>query len=153
MTVSVSQDTTTNATPWAGFRSGLWQKEVNVRDFIQQNYEPYDGDGSFLKPATGRTKKGTATTMKKAPTAKRRKLDQPNRSATPSSRITTRPPKGIHAPRSLAGSITLLMGCRPFSGDLEQVGLHRRAAVDGAEHAKANREVARACYHHDLEQG
>ena len=37
---------------WHGFRTGLWQKEINVRDFIQQNYEPYDGDESFLAPAT-----------------------------------------------------------------------------------------------------
>src|SRR4030095_12136779 len=43
--------------PWEGFRAGLWQKEINVRDFIQQNYEPYDGDESFLAPATERTKK------------------------------------------------------------------------------------------------
>jgi formate C-acetyltransferase len=42
--------------PWRGFRTGLWQKEINVRDFIQQNYEPYEGDGSFLAPATVRTK-------------------------------------------------------------------------------------------------
>jgi formate C-acetyltransferase len=41
--------------PWHGFEPGLWQKEVNVRDFIQQNYKPYDGDASFLKPATART--------------------------------------------------------------------------------------------------
>jgi formate C-acetyltransferase len=40
---------------WQGFRSGLWQNEINVRDFIQQNYEPYDGDESFLAPATART--------------------------------------------------------------------------------------------------
>ncbi|HZF30515.1 MAG TPA: formate C-acetyltransferase, partial [Gammaproteobacteria bacterium] len=40
---------------WTGFRSGLWQTEINVRDFIQQNYEPYDGDASFLAPATERT--------------------------------------------------------------------------------------------------
>jgi formate C-acetyltransferase len=40
---------------WQGFRSGLWQNEINVRDFIQQNYEPYDGDESFLTPATART--------------------------------------------------------------------------------------------------
>jgi len=58
MTVSVSHDRKTDAAAaWDGFHSGLWQKEVNVRDFIQQNYEPYDGDGSFLKPATERTKK------------------------------------------------------------------------------------------------
>jgi formate C-acetyltransferase len=43
--------------PWHGFRTGLWQKEINVRDFIQQNYEPYDGDESFLSPATNRTLK------------------------------------------------------------------------------------------------
>jgi formate C-acetyltransferase len=43
--------------PWHGFRSGLWQKEINVRDFIQQNYEPYEGDESFLRPATKRTQK------------------------------------------------------------------------------------------------
>jgi formate C-acetyltransferase len=42
--------------PWDGFREGLWQKEINVRDFIQQNYEPYEGDESFLPPATERTK-------------------------------------------------------------------------------------------------
>src|SRR5678810_17449 len=42
--------------PWQGFKTGLWQKEINVRDFIQQNFQPYEGDGSFLAPATGRTK-------------------------------------------------------------------------------------------------
>jgi formate C-acetyltransferase len=46
-----------NATsPWTGFSTGLWQTEINVRDFIQQNYTPYDGDESFLAPATNRTK-------------------------------------------------------------------------------------------------
>jgi formate C-acetyltransferase len=52
--------TTTKAptvTPWQDFRPGLWQNEINVRDFIQQNYEPYDGDESFLKPPTARTQK------------------------------------------------------------------------------------------------
>ena len=41
---------------WEGFTPGLWQKEINVRDFIQQNYKPYEGDASFLAPATERTK-------------------------------------------------------------------------------------------------
>ena len=40
---------------WRGFQFGVWQNEVNVRDFIQQNYAPYDGDESFLAPATERT--------------------------------------------------------------------------------------------------
>src|SRR5712672_3976546 len=45
------------ASPWQGFKTGLWQKEINVRDFIQQNYEPYEGAESFLAPATERTKR------------------------------------------------------------------------------------------------
>jgi formate C-acetyltransferase len=45
------------ASPWTGFETGLWQTEINVRDFIQQNYKPYDGDHSFLAPATERTKR------------------------------------------------------------------------------------------------
>ena len=49
----LSQDESVSS--WRGFRPGLWQKEINVRDFIQQNYQPYDGDESFLKPATTRT--------------------------------------------------------------------------------------------------
>ncbi|MBI4889533.1 MAG: formate C-acetyltransferase [Acidobacteria bacterium] len=48
--------TTVQSTPWAAFRPGLWQNEIDVRDFIQQNIEPYDGDDSFLAPATDRTK-------------------------------------------------------------------------------------------------
>ena len=33
---------------WTGFSNGAWTSEVNVRDFIQKNYTPYDGDASFL---------------------------------------------------------------------------------------------------------
>src|SRR5262245_41943071 len=44
------------APAWEGFKPGLWQKEINVRDFIQQNDTPYEGGGSFLTPATDRTK-------------------------------------------------------------------------------------------------
>src|SRR6266550_1095919 len=43
--------------PWREFELGLWQKEIDVRNFIQQNYTPYDADESFLAPATDRTKK------------------------------------------------------------------------------------------------
>lgn len=45
----------TSSPAWQGFSGGLWQKEINVRDFIQQNYTPYEGDESFLAPATKRT--------------------------------------------------------------------------------------------------
>ena len=40
---------------WTGFNQGIWQDEINVRDFIQCNYKEYKGDGSFLKGATERT--------------------------------------------------------------------------------------------------
>ncbi len=29
---------------WSNFVGGLWESEINVRDFIQKNYKPYDGD-------------------------------------------------------------------------------------------------------------
>jgi formate C-acetyltransferase len=44
-----------SGSPWRGFRTGLWQKQIDVRDFIQQNYEPYEGDEAFLASATERT--------------------------------------------------------------------------------------------------
>ena len=40
---------------WSGFVGGAWQEEVNVRDFIQKNYRPYEGDDSFLSGPTERT--------------------------------------------------------------------------------------------------
>jgi len=40
---------------WRGFKGGLWQREINVRAFIQVNYAPYEGDESFLASATERT--------------------------------------------------------------------------------------------------
>jgi formate C-acetyltransferase len=42
---------------WRGFKPGLWQRDINVRWFLQQNYTPYDGDSSFLAQATERTKR------------------------------------------------------------------------------------------------
>ena len=37
---------------WRGFQRGSWEEEINVRDFIQKNYTPYDGDDSFLEGPT-----------------------------------------------------------------------------------------------------
>ena len=42
---------------WKDFGSGDWQTDINVRDFIQKNYTPYEGDSSFLADATEKTKK------------------------------------------------------------------------------------------------
>ena len=41
---------------WNGFKTNVWQDEINVRDFIQSNYKEYCGDDSFLAGATDRTK-------------------------------------------------------------------------------------------------
>ena len=41
---------------WKNFKNGKWQEEVNVSDFIKRNYEPYDGDESFLAEPTEKTK-------------------------------------------------------------------------------------------------
>ncbi len=43
--------------PTSEFIGGKWQQEINVRDFIQKNYTPYEGDSSFLAEATESTKK------------------------------------------------------------------------------------------------
>jgi len=40
---------------WRRFVPGLWQRDINVRWFIQQNYRPYEGDEAFLAPVTERT--------------------------------------------------------------------------------------------------
>jgi formate C-acetyltransferase len=40
---------------WRGFAPGKWKSQVNVREFIQRNYAPHEGDGSFLQGATQRT--------------------------------------------------------------------------------------------------
>lgn len=42
---------------WEGFKGRLWKEEVNTRDFIQNNYKPYDGDSSFLADPTEATNK------------------------------------------------------------------------------------------------
>ncbi|MDD4389810.1 MAG: formate C-acetyltransferase [Eubacteriales bacterium] len=40
---------------WHGFNGGTWQSSINVRDFIQTNYKPYERDEGFLRGATQRT--------------------------------------------------------------------------------------------------
>ena len=42
---------------WNGFEGRLWKEEINVRDFVQNNYKPYDGDESFLEGPTEATNK------------------------------------------------------------------------------------------------
>ena len=55
MTATAAKQTGQSRAPWEGFQGRLWQREINVRAFIQLNYTPYDGDETFLAPATPRT--------------------------------------------------------------------------------------------------
>lgn len=48
-------ETTKNGEAWEGFKGGLWRDAIDVRDFIQQNYTPYEGDDTFLAGPTERT--------------------------------------------------------------------------------------------------
>ena len=48
---------------WSGFTGGVWEKEINVRDFIQRNYTPYEGDDTFLAGPTKRTEELWAQVM------------------------------------------------------------------------------------------
>ncbi|WP_348647961.1 formate C-acetyltransferase [Bowdeniella massiliensis] len=52
-TDTAAADTTQEA--WRGFTTGRWSETIDVRDFIQRNYTPYEGDSAFLVPATERT--------------------------------------------------------------------------------------------------
>ena len=58
VTGSATADTSTSSTSrdaWEGFVRGPWCQDIDVRDFIQRNYTPYDGDASFLAGATDKT--------------------------------------------------------------------------------------------------
>src|SRR5262245_12637699 len=55
--VSKSVDVQPNPDPWRGFARGRWQTHVDVREFIQRNYTPYEGDERFLTGPTDRTRK------------------------------------------------------------------------------------------------
>lgn len=62
---------------WNGFKGRLWKQEVNTRDFIQQNYTPYEGDDSFLQKPTEATNKlwGALQKLQKEERAKGGVLD------------------------------------------------------------------------------
>jgi formate C-acetyltransferase len=67
----------TNFEQWNGFEGRIWKEEVNVRDFIQKNYTPYDGDSSFLEGPTEATDKlwGALQALQKEERAKGGILD------------------------------------------------------------------------------
>jgi len=56
METDTAVDVTTKA--WEGFIPGNWTENIDVRDFIQKNYTPYEGDASFLAGPTAPRKRG-----------------------------------------------------------------------------------------------
>ena len=64
-------------TQWNGFEGRIWKEEINVRDFIQKNYKPYEGDSSFLADPTEATDKlwGVLQDLQKQERAKGGVLD------------------------------------------------------------------------------
>ena len=56
-TTTVEADSSKKSDAWRGFNEGLWQDLVDVRDFVQLNYTPYEGDASFLEGPTERTER------------------------------------------------------------------------------------------------
>ena len=81
--------------PWQGFKTGLWQKEINVRDFIQQNYQPYEGDESFLAPATERTQESVESAQRTV----RRRAEEGRARRLPDSEFHHRSRPGLHRSR------------------------------------------------------
>ncbi len=71
-------------TQWAGFKGRLWKEEINVRDFIQNNYTPYGGDESFLAGPTEATNKlwGKLQELQKEERAKGGVLDMETKVVT-----------------------------------------------------------------------
>lgn len=55
MKVNIDTSDMLYADAWLGFKGTDWKEEINVRDFIQHNYTPYEGDESFLAEATPAT--------------------------------------------------------------------------------------------------
>ncbi|WP_216379686.1 formate C-acetyltransferase [Arcanobacterium phocae] len=58
---------------WEGFKDGLWQDAIDVRDFIQKNYTPYEGDASFLAGETEKTRRVWDTLAEKYLSVERKK--------------------------------------------------------------------------------
>ena len=99
MTATAEPKRADAADPWNGFQKGLWQKEINVRDFIQQNFTPYESGAAFLAPATqivesfdftGKTSRQCRIEIKLAPQRRDIPIDHAGHVRPPSSVSTAR---------------------------------------------------------------
>ncbi len=95
-------ETTSQVDPWRGFEPGEWTRKVDVRDFIQRNYTPYEGDASFLAGPTPRTEKVWAKLSSMFPDERERGVYDVDAS-TPST-ITS------HAPGYIDRDLEIIVG-------------------------------------------
>ena len=92
--VTTSATTVSGNDAWEGFVTGPWTEDIDVRDFIQRNYTPYDGDASFLAGATDKTLR-LWDTLEKDYLSEERKGPHPRR-RHPYSRRHRRVPGRLH---------------------------------------------------------
>ncbi len=87
---------------WNGFTAGPWQDAIDVRDFIQRNYTPYEGDSAFLQGATARTTRMWDTLSAMFPEEREKGIYD----------VDTHTPAGItaHAPGYIAKDDELILG-------------------------------------------
>ncbi|MEU8241069.1 formate C-acetyltransferase [Actinoplanes missouriensis] len=90
MSAPVLDATATGLDPWRGFTGAAWRDSVNVRDFIQANYQPYAGDASFLAGPTARTTSIWATLSAMFPVERERGIYDVD-AVTPSTITSHRP--------------------------------------------------------------
>ncbi|WP_105967658.1 formate C-acetyltransferase [Streptomyces geranii] len=99
MTITVTADNRTTADAWRDFAGSGWREHVDVRDFIQANYTPYEGDATFLTGPTDRTRAVWEKVSALFPEERRRGVLDVD-TATPST-ITSHAPGWIDRDREL----------------------------------------------------
>ena len=106
MTDQQTADVTTDA--WDGFVKGHWSEAIDVRDFIQRNYTPYEGDASFLAGPTEKTLR-VWETLEKDYLSKERKVRILDVDTPPPPPIST-----LSSPVTSAMMTTSSSACRPM---------------------------------------
>src|SRR5690554_4336664 len=124
-------ETTSQVDPWRGFEPGEWTRKVDVRDFIQRNYTPYEGDASFLAGPTPRTEKVWAKLSSMFPDERERGVYDVDAS-TPST-ITS------HAPGYIDRDLEIIVG-------LQTDAPLRRAIMPDRKSTRLNSSHVRISY-------
>ncbi|GDY41244.1 hypothetical protein SANT12839_021260 [Streptomyces antimycoticus] len=122
MTVTVTDGHRAATEAWRGFSGTRWRGQVDVRDFIQANYTPYDGDSTFLAGPTERTLAVWGKVAAPFPEERRRGVYDVD-TATPSTIIS-------HAPGFIDRDRELIVGLQTDPQLRHPPGPARRSGVD-----------------------